>query len=321
MKKIGLFISLSIAVKIAAAQSPVTIKITGTRFTFPVFTKWASAYQELHPEVKIMIASGIPADSADLLIASHILKPGDVKEGQASISLGRYVQLPVVNSQRKDLAALTAKGFTDATFREIYFTDKAESTANFTSPFSVYKRERAACSSVSFANHFGSEHKDIKGKGVAGDEADLLASVKKDINAISHNSLGIIYNLTTREINDSIAVVPIDLNQNGKIDDEEKIYSTVDGVVAFAEKTNHPKIPIENINLIFSKTNNRKAVSDFLTWVITNGQQFNHDFGLLSLPAATVEEDKKVLAQAGQLKSYTPSSYAVRKQRTIYIRK
>lgn len=306
MKRNALFLLLLVNAAMVTAQSA-TIRITGTRFTFPVFNIWASVYRQAHPEVNIVIASGIAADSADILIASHILKQGDVKDGQTGLALGRYVQLPVVNSARKDLEKIIEKGFTDETVKEIYFTDSAQRPADVTTPFTVYKRQKAACSSVSFANHFGGEHKDIKGIGVAGDDVDLLASVKRDVNAVSHNSLGIIYNLTTRKINDSIAIVPIDLNENGQIDAAEKMYSTVDNVVAFAEKTNHPKIPIENINVIFSKTSNRKAVADFLSWVITKGQQFNHDFGLLNLAPAIVEEEQKILAQNIQLKSCTPS--------------
>ena len=254
MKKISASILLIFFVTIAVAQLPASLRITGTRFTFPVFKKWADEYNKTHPEVYFSISSGIPADSADIMIVSHILKPGNVKAGQTSITLAEYVQLPVVNSERTDIKLLSAKGFTDAAFRQMYFTDETHRANNFKDSFIVYKRQKAACSSVSFANHFGNEHKDIKGINVPGDDQDLLEAVKKDKNAISHNSLGIIYNINTRKINDSIAIIPIDLNENGKIDADEKIYSTVDEVVAFVEKTKYPKIPVENIHVIFNKT-------------------------------------------------------------------
>ena len=130
-----------------------------------------------------------------------------------------------------------------------------------------------------------------------------MEAVKKDKNAISHNSLGIIYNINTRKINDSIAIVPIDLNENGKIDDNEKIYSTIDEVVAFVEKAKHPKIPVENIHVIFSKTINRTTIINFLEWVITTGQQFNHEFGLLNLNAATIQQEQKLLTKSIMLNS------------------
>lgn len=316
MKKISLFALLAILAFCGNAQTAATIKITGTRFTFPLFKKWVMEYNKIHPEIQIIVSSGIAADNTDILIAAHILKPGDVKEGQTSIALSKYVQLPVVNNKRRDLKALSAKGITDASFREIYFTNTASVANGFNSPFTVYKRQKAACSSVSFANHFGNEHKDIKGIGVAGDDQDLLQSVKNDTNAISHNSLSIIYDIHTRKINDSIAIIPIDLNENGKVDTNEKIYTTIDEVMAFVEKTNHPKIPTDNVNVIYSKTNNHKAINDFLTWVLTTGQQFNHAFGLLHLPASTIKEEQDLLANTTVLKSCTPS-LAKLKSRTI----
>ncbi len=307
-----LFALLVVVTTMSKAQTSSTLRITGTRFTFPVFKKWADEYRKIHPEVSIIISSGIPADSADILIASHILKPGDVKEGQASIALARYVQLSVVNSARPDINTVTRKGFTDVAFRQIYFTDTTAGANGFNSPFTVYKRQKAACSSVAFANHFGSEHEDIKGRAVAGDDQDLLEAVKADVNAVSHNSLGIIYNIQTRKVNDSIAIMPIDLNENGKIDADEKIYSTLDGVLSFVEKTNHPKIPTENVNVIFSATKNHQQVTDFLSWIITKGRQFNHHFGLLNLSASSTKESQNLLAKTTVLKSCTPSLAALK---------
>lgn len=307
MQRILVLLIPALAALSAIAQPAETIRITGTRFTFPVFEKWAAEYRKTHPELSIIIASGIPADSADIFIASHILKPGDVKVGQTSIALTRYIQLPVVNSGRPSLNALTRRGFTEAALRQIYFRDTTSGATGFSNPFTVYRRQKAACSSVAFANHFGNEHKDIKGIAVAGDDQDLLEAVKKDTNAISHNSLGIIYNIHTRKVNDSIAVIPIDLNENGKIDPDEKIYSTLDEVVSFVEKTNHPKIPAENVNVIFSTTNNHHAVTDFLAWVLATGQQFNHEYGFLNLKEATIQEQQKLLRSSVVLKSCTPS--------------
>ena len=319
MQKTFLCMALLAAVTVNA-QIQSTIRVTGTRFTFPVFTKWADEYNKIHPEVKIIIASGIPTDSADIVIASHVLKPGDVKAGQASVALARYVQLPVVNNRRADLEGLLTKGLSDASFRQIYFPDKERANDSGIA-FTVYKRQKAACSSVSFANHFGYEHKDIKGTGVPGDDQDLLQAVKINETAISHNSLGIIYNLRTRKPNDSIAVVPIDLNGNGKVDPNEKIYSTVDEVVAFVEKTNHPKIPVENINVIFSKTVNHKAVISFLEWVIKNGNQFNHAYGLLNLGAATMQSQEKLLALSNGLSACTPSFAQLKNKSVTSIHK
>ena len=284
MKKLTLFSAAFLATLItvsALAQPARVIRITGTRLAYPLFQRWADEYTRLHPGVKFVI-SKTPADSADLLIVSHQLSPADIKEGQTALVVSRYVQLPVVNKQRSDVASLQSKGFDDAAFRQVYFSDGTGPGPSLYQ-FTVYKRQQPACASIAFANHFGSEQRDIKGVGVVGDDKDLLAAVKRDPDGISYNNLGFLYDLRSRKLIDSIAIVPIDLNGNGKIDPEENIYGSLDEVISFVERTHHPKIPLENVNVLYRKDGPAKEVVPFLQWVLSEGQQYNHDYGFINL--------------------------------------
>lgn len=259
-----------------------TLRVTGTRLVHPIFRKWIEEYTKLHPGITILLDSRIPADSADILIVSHILGPNDLKEGQTSVILNRYVQLPVVNSHRSDVAALQAKGFTEADVRQIYFGN-----VNNSDPipgdyhFAVYKREKPACASRAFANHFGNEQKDIKGVGVKGDDKDLLEAVIRDTNGISYNNLGFLYDLRTRKPVDGVAIIPLDLDGNGKVDPGENIYGDLDQVIAFAEKANNRQLLVENVHVIFSATNPNTALAGFLQWILTEGQKYDHAYGFL----------------------------------------
>ena len=224
-----------------------------------------------------------PVDSVDISIVSHILAPKDIKEGKTELVVTRYLQLPVVNSNRPDVAELQEKGFDHKTFKKVYFGDNINTSLASDAIFTVYKRKQPACASQSFANHFGSQQNDIKGVGVVGDDKDLLAAVKQDKNGISYNNLGFIYDIKTRKLVDSIAIVPIDFNENGKIDKDEKIYGSLDNVIVYAEKRNSPKLLIENVHVLFNKENPKKEMTSFLQWVLTKGQQYNHIYGFLNL--------------------------------------
>lgn len=281
--------------------APQTLRITGTRLVHPIFRKWIEQYARLHPELSIQLDSKIPADSADLLIASHILRPSDLKEGQSSIILNRYVQLPVVNSRRSDVAVLQTRGFAEGDLRRVYFAGNADPVpADY--HFAVYKREKPACASMAFANHFGNEQKDIKGTGVVGDDRDLLEAVKKDTNGISYNNLGFLYDLNTRKPVDGIAIIPLDLNGNGRIDPSENIYGNLDQVIAFAEKTRNPQLLTEDVHVIFSRVNPNKALAGFLQWILTEGQQYDHAYGFLVPAKETLYEQQQVLAAIGPVK-------------------
>ncbi|MCW3116833.1 MAG: hypothetical protein JWM28_915 [Chitinophagaceae bacterium] len=303
MQKVLSWMVLSFVVVIAHTQperknisNEKVIRITGTRLAYPLVQKWIDEYTKLNPGINITVSSKVDSGSVDIAIASHRLGAGDVKENQAGIAVARYIQLPVVNSRRRDLAFLQTKGFSDKDLRILYFGGNAVKTASdISSQFIVYKREKPACASIAFANHFGNEQKDISGVGVIGDDKDLLAAVKKDTNGISYNNLGFIYNIKTRRVVDSIAIIPIDLNENGRIDAKEKIYNTVDEVLDFTAKTKNPKIPVENVNVIFRKINPDKEVIAFLQWVLTKGQHYNREYGFLALEAAVVQSEEQLL--------------------------
>ncbi len=296
MKKILIALSSFASFQIAVAQDA-TIKITGTRLAHPLFRQWIIEYSKTHKHAHFELSSKIPADSADILIASYAVQPNELKEGQQIISVSRYVQLPVVNSRRADLQSLQEKGFTEQAFRQVYFADTRNNKPDkFTNLFTVYTREKPACATRAFATHFGNQPKDIQGVGVAGDDRTLLDAVKNDTNAISYNNLGFIYNLQSRKVIDSIAVVPIDINENGKIDADEKIYNTLDEVVAYAQKHRSNKLVIESVNIIIKKKNPNVVITDFITWILKQGQQYSNAYGFLQLPDALVEDELAILS-------------------------
>jgi len=313
MKKIIAFFFVAMTVLFVRAQDvadPHIIRITGTRFTYPLMQTWINEYSKINPAVKIEIAGKIAADSADILIASHILRPGDVKDWQTSVAVCHYILLPVVNSGRPDLKELQQKGITGQALKKVFFEDKEyNGVAQTGNAWMVYKREKPSCSSIAFANHFGNQQKDIVGVPVPGDDRDLLAVVKKDKRAVTYNSPGIIYNLKSRRVVDSIAVIPIDLNENGVIDEKEKIYDTLDEIIRYTENSGDPAIPVDAVNLLFRKNNPDKAVIAFLQWVLGDGQRYSHEYGFLNLDSNTLKSEKNSLVAITGLLSCAPTSH------------
>lgn len=295
MKKILITLLILASIGLHAQQS--TIRIAGTRLTYPLFQKWIDEYAKQHPNLHFILNSKQPADSVDIFIVSHRLAATDIKAGQTTITVSRYIQFPVVNSNRADVATLQEKGFNDATFKQVYFGETSNSNIASDAVFTVYKRKQNACASQSFANHFGNEQKDIKGIGVVGDDKDLLNAVKQDVSGVSYNNLGFIYDLKTRKLVDSIAIVPIDFNENGRIDENEKIYDKLDEVIAYAEKTNSPKLLIEDVHVLYKKDNPSKEITSFLEWVLIKGQQYNHEYGFLGLSTVTKKQGLTTLKQ------------------------
>lgn len=296
MRKTGLITNVLVLSAFGAFAQTGHVKISGTRLTHPLVRKWMVEFNKTYPEIKVEIATATPEHPIDLSIATYDVTKGGLKEGKEVVVLNRYVQLPIANSARPDLKALQAKGFTVTDFNKIYFAEQQGNAPVGSHPIVVYKRDKPACAAVSFAGHYGKDPHKAPGVGVKGDDKELSSSVKKDVNGLSYNNLGFVYDLTTRKVADSLAVIPLDLDENGKIDANEQIYGSLDEVIAFVEKTGHPKIPFDNVNVVFDKTSKNEAAGLFLNWVLTEGQRFNHAFGFLNQEQQTLAKQKEKVA-------------------------
>jgi len=139
-----------------------------------------------------------------------------------------------------------------------------------------------------FARHFGYEQKDIKANGIAGADVHLLKALLRDSTGVTYLPLPLIYDEQTRKPIEGLAVLPVDLNGNGKVSDDEKIYDTVDHVITTLEATSPgdvKNIPLEYLHLSVDRENASAEAIDFLKWVNENGQADLHAFGYL-LPEA-----------------------------------
>jgi phosphate transport system substrate-binding protein len=296
MKRIFLFAAINMTLVASWSQTPHLVKITGTKFPFDIMQQWIDVYTKAHPGVQFRLSKAIPLDSADLVIAAHSFRPGELKDDQEIIAVNRYAQLPIVNSKRSDLNVLQQKGFTQRDLKNIYFgQDKNELTNGFSYAANVYKRDKNVCASRSFAENVTGSQTDVAGALVSGDDKALSAAVRRDVNGISYNNLGLVYNLQTRKVADSIAIVPIDINENGKVDANEKIYATLDDVLNYLGTTNSNHVPQDNVNIVYDKKTVSKTALDFLDWVVKSGQQYNRSFGFLNLDKAVVEQESQQL--------------------------
>jgi phosphate transport system substrate-binding protein len=285
-----------------------TVKLRGTRLTYPLVRQWIATFKKDYPNVNVSIAQDAPADSIDLLLAAHSIIEEDLKGNKDYVAVSRYVQLPVVNDKNPNLKELQTAGFRESDFRNVYFSNGNKTFQQTALPITVYNRERPTCATITVARHFGNDEKTLNGNPVKGDDQDLLNAVKTDVNGISFNNLGFIYNLQTRKINPDIAIIPLDLNENGKIDSGEAIYETLDEVVSYVEKTNNKKFIAENVNVLFKKETKNQAAGIFLNWALAHGQQYNHDFGFLNLESKIIAEQQAIISKSFKVSSVSSCS-------------
>ncbi len=283
-----------------AAENKTTepIIITGTKFTYPLIEKWIVEYAKVNPNANIKLATKIvTSQTVDLNIIAHQPKQEELNESQEIIYAGRYALLPVTNTKNPLLTTFTKKGLNkkeiDKLFFEVidYDAEPIKEKPKFKA--TIYSRENKSCASTALAGYFGHQSSEIRGKKVLGDDIYLLSAIQKDTVGLTYNNLGYLYDTNSRRLKNGIALLPLDLNKSTK----EILTGNLDFVIDVLEKNRIETIPVEKIGFIYSKQTSRKEISDFLKWILTDGQKFNHEKGFLNLEKTSLTEQTNKLTE------------------------
>lgn len=280
---------LPFVLQYAFAQAPIII--TGSRFTYPLIEKWKLEFQKQYPDVQIKIIprGSINADSAHLIINAHKLKPEEIKGGNYVINIARYAILPVANSQMPLLKQWNEKGLKIKALKDLYFlkadeyerTETKKKAAGYQP--TLYTRAQKACAPISFARKYGFVQDDILGKPIGGDDRHLITAIELDTNGITYSSINLIYNLDTRKPKDKIIPIPLDINSNGKIDEEERFYTDLDKAIVFLQSPKAKDIAIEHVNITYPAqvVLQNPNLKIWIEWILTQGQRYNTEMGFL----------------------------------------
>jgi phosphate transport system substrate-binding protein len=263
--------------------------ITGVRFSYPLVEQWIAEYKKNNPDIQILIESRSTTDPAnyDLLIEAY--EPEDaVKRGREYLYLAKYALFPFANDKSAFAKYFAENGLTEDLIKQIYFHDiyaNKQKEQALIEPHTVYTRLQKAGAPVTFANYFGFEQQQIKGKAIAGADEHLIKAVLKDSLGVSYGPLGLIYDLSTRLPLAGLAIFPVDINGNGRLGEGEKLEGNLEDVIRRLEGNpakNLKNIPFGHIHLSIDKSSTNQEAIRFLEWIANNGKGKLHDFGFLN---------------------------------------
>lgn len=264
------------------------VVITGARFCYDLIQTWINEYKLINPNVQVVIAPRALTDPLKYDILAEVYEhDAAIKSMRAYLSIGRYAILPVSTTGSPLAAAYAVQGLDVNLIKQIFFADifAAEKNPRLKAvPFTVYTRLQKAGVPREFSNHYGYEQKDLQGTAIAGGDAHLLDAMLRDSTAVTYLPLPLVYDHETRKPVDGLVVLPIDLNGNKKVSDEEKFYHNLDVVIDRLEHEdarNMKNLPVSYFHLSIDKENASKEAIDFLNWVNEHGRRHLHQFGFL----------------------------------------
>ncbi|MCJ7514896.1 MAG: substrate-binding domain-containing protein [Dehalococcoidia bacterium] len=160
----------------------------------------------------------------------------------------------------------------------------------------VYTRSDACGAAETWAKYLGNYmQEDLKGTAVFGDPG-LSEAVIKDSLAIGFNNIGYAYDTKTGEQLAGLCVIPIDINENGQIDNDEDFYGRKSTIVQAIAQGRYPSPPARDLHLV-TKGKFNGITKEFVRWILIDGQKYVDEMGYIKLPTDKIDQQLNKLGQ------------------------
>jgi len=287
----------------AAPEARITV--SGAWALYPMMVKWADEYRKSHPGVQIDISAGgagkgmtdALSGASDIGMVSRDINPSEEAKGVWWVAVVKDAVIPVMNASNPNAGIIAKRGLTKEEFAAIFVKGNVRdwSFVGGTSvPLHIYTRSDACGAAETWAKYLGARQEDLKGTAVFGDPG-VAEAVRKDASGIGFNNLNFVYDLKSGQPLPGIRVVPIDLNGNGVVDTGEDFYGTHKAVMQAIATGRYPSPPARDLNLVHHGKPPAGPVTDYIKWVLTDGQAFVAEAGYIALPAEILNNEKAKL--------------------------
>jgi phosphate transport system substrate-binding protein len=279
-----------------------TIRISGAWALYPMMVRWAEEYRKIHPDIRIDISAGgagkgvadALAGLTDIGMVSRDINAEEVKQGAYFLPVVKDAVFPVMNA-RNPLANIITKekGLKKGAFLDLWINGKTITWGDLarsgsTNPVQIYTRSDSCGAAETWANYLGGKkQEDLKGIAVYGDPG-LADAVRKDLGGMGYNNLNYAYDMKSGLPVEGLLVIPIDVNENGRIDPEEMIDTKEKAMKAVISGI-YPSPPARDLYII-TKDGFGGRVKDFVLWILTEGQKYVPEAGYIGLKAAQLTE-------------------------------
>jgi phosphate transport system substrate-binding protein len=279
-----------------------TISLSGAFALYPLANKWAEEFSKIYPDVRFNISAGgagkgmadALAKAVDLGMLSREVKNEELAKGAWYISVTKDAVIPTINTKNPVLKELKEQGLSQDEFRKIFITGELKTWGDAVNTGAkgnivVYSRADAAGAAATWANYAGGKEQDeLNGIGVFGDPG-LAAAIKNDRNGIGYNNTIFVYSLDSKVKYEGIEVVPIDVNNDNILSDDEMFYDSLDHLINAISDGRFPSPPARELYFVSQGKPENEIVKAFLRWILTEGQKYVTDMGYIKLSQERVE--------------------------------
>ncbi|MBO7497339.1 MAG: hypothetical protein J6T98_12390 [Salinivirgaceae bacterium] len=275
MKKIIYTIAIVLGLQgsVQAQNQQVTLHVPNS--VKPLVEKLVAEYNKTNAEVDFLFKAG-KAQAGEKNSLSIVSNAAD------GVNFARYAVLPVTAKESEAAGLigrrLNAKRIKALFFVEDLFEDDEPTAAE--QKIHIYTATGQESVSRFYAEHFDEAVADYRGKKISGDDSYLIVAVSHDPKGVTINSLSNIFDLESRQLKKDIALLPLDLDKQGE---QVLADGQLDEILTLLEHARYSEIPVGNAAFAYDHSN--ALLNDFVQWVLANGTQYLHQYGLLTLPS------------------------------------
>lgn len=282
-----------------------TVSLSGAWALYPLAVRWAEEFRKIYPDVRIDLSAGGAGKGitdalngmVDIGMVSREIYNEEIRKGAYPVAVTIDAVVAVINASNPSVNTLLTKGLRKDAGNSIWVTGMYKTWGEAfglkgPAPIHVYTRSDACGGGEVWAKFFGKKQEDLLGNGVYGDPGLALA-VKKDPLGIGFNNIGYVYDSKTKKQLAGIRILPIDINNDGKITADEDFYNTIDDLIAAIANGKYPSPPARELYFVTNGKPQKEVVIGFLNWVLTEGQKYVNESGYITLSKEKVAAELK----------------------------
>jgi phosphate transport system substrate-binding protein len=261
-------------------SEPATLRISGSYALLPLVRQSVEDIRQLYPGMDISL---IPAGSgsairdlemgrSDLALSSRQLTEKEERSGLQGIALARTGVVFIFNGQCPYRKELLESGLTISSLRKLY-TSRGTVTwdellfMKATVPVNAYHRSDSAGAAEVAARFLYLEPGEMQGKGVNG-EYQMIEAVRQDIHGIGYANINDVFDLATGERLPGIDFLPVDLNDNRRIEQREEICSKLSDFQTSVCNYSYPYLLTRNLFIVYRKKDLDRVEKAFILWIL-----------------------------------------------------
>lgn len=289
----------------AAAGEQTTVAVSGAFALFPLMTLWAEEYGKVNPNLVFDVQAGgagkgmtdMLSGVADIAMLSREPRQEELDQDAFVVPVTIDSVLGTFNANNPHRDLLLAQGISAKDANGIWITGEITTWGQLlgtdsTDPINVYTRSDSSGAAEMWSRFAGGKtQEELRGTGVNADPG-VAEAVRQDPLAVGYNNVGFSYDQTTGAPIEGLQVIPLDINDDNTISDDEKFYGSRDEFITAAAAGSYPFPPARVLYLV-TKGEPSPEIAEFYRWVLTEGQSFVTGAGYVKL---TDEELQKSLA-------------------------